>query len=202
MLLAWVFEAKRPRQDRKEDNMGFLLLGVDSLIACIAVGPLLAKWRLSALSSFAVLFGVGDGGGYLLGTALHYSMPDTLSADIEYAVLGILGVYWLAVAVISRMAAKAELSEKSHWGVWILPWALSVDNITYGAVTGVPQHFSVWASAGEQALSSAVQAGVGLAIGIGVLAAFPAVKRRMPLVNAVAGVLLLAGAGLMYATGW
>jgi hypothetical protein len=28
--------------------------------------------------------------------------------------------------------------------VWILPWALSVDNITYGLVSGVPAHASVW----------------------------------------------------------
>jgi len=182
--------------------MGFLLLGVDSLIACIAIGPIMAKRSLAVLTSLAVLFGVGDGAGYLLGTALHYSIPDSLSADIEYSVLVILGVYWIAVAVISRMAAKAEVSDKSHWGVWVLPWALSVDNITYGAVNGVPAHFSVWASAGEQFLSSAVQAGVGLAIGIGVVAAIPGLRRRMPVVNALAGVLLLAGAGLMYVTGW
>jgi hypothetical protein len=181
--------------------MGFLLLGVDSLIACIAVGPIMSR-RLAILVPFALLFGVGDGGGYLLGTALHYSMPDNLSSSIEYGVMLILGIYWLAVAVISKMAAKAELSAKSRWGVWILPWLLSIDNITYGAVNGVPAHFSVWASAGEQALSSAVQAGVGLAIGIGVVAAFPAVRRRMPLANAVAGVLIIAGAGLMLVTGW
>ena len=182
--------------------MGFLLLGVDSLIACIAVGPIMAKRSLAVLSSFAVLFGVGDGAGYLLGTALHYSIPDSLSSGIEYSVLVILGVYWIGVAIISKMAARAETSEKSHWGVWVLPWALSVDNITYGAVNGVPAHFSVWASAGEQFLSSALQAGIGLAIGIGVVAAIPGLRRRMPLVNALAGVLLLAGAGVMYVTGW
>lgn len=182
--------------------MGFLLLGVDSLIACIAIGPIMAKRSVAVLTSLAVLFGVGDGGGYLLGTALHYSMPDSLSSSIEYGVMVILGVYWLAVALISRSAAKAELSAKSRWGVWILPWLLSVDNITYGAVNGVPAHFSVWASAGEQALSSAVQAGIGLAIGIWVVAAIPAVRRRLPLANAIAGVLIIAGAGLMYVTGW
>jgi hypothetical protein len=190
------------RREREEKKMGFLLLGVDSLIACIAVGPIMAKRSLAVLSSFAVLFGVGDGAGYLLGTALHYSIPDSLSSGIEYSVLVILGVYWIGVAIISKMAARAETSEKSHWGVWVLPWALSVDNITYGAVNGVPAHFSVWASAGEQFLSSALQAGIGLAIGIGVVAAIPGLRRRMPLVNALAGVLLLAGAGVMYVTGW
>jgi hypothetical protein len=182
--------------------MGFLLLGVDSLIACIAVGPIMAKRKLAVLSSFAVLFGVGDGAGYLLGTAFHYSVSNGLSNSIEYGFMLALGIYWLAVALFSRGAAKAEKSNKHHWMVWALPWVLSVDNITYGVVSGVPQHFSVWASAGEQFLSSAVQAGIGLAIGIGVVAAFPAVRRRMPLANAMAGVLIIAGAGLMLVTGW
>jgi hypothetical protein len=47
--------------------------------------------------------------------------------------------------------------------VWILPWALSIDNITCGLVDGVPAHASIWFSAGEQTLSSAVQAGAMLA---------------------------------------
>ena len=180
--------------------MGFLLLGVDSLIACIAVGPIMGR-RLLVLSSFAVLFGVGDGGGFLLGTAFHYSMPQNLSNAIEYGFLAILGVYWIAIALISRKAAEAELQSKSRWGVWILPWLLSVDNITYGAVDGVPAHFSVWASAGEQAASSAIQAGIGLAIGIGIAAMFPALRRRMSLANGIAGVLLLAAGGIMLVTG-
>jgi hypothetical protein len=182
--------------------VGFLLLGVDSLIACVAVGPIMAKRSLAVLSSFAVLFGVGDGAGFLIGTAFHYSMSGRLGNSIEYGVMLILGSYWLSVAVISRMAARAELTEKSHWGVWLLPWLLTVDNITFGAVDGVPAHFSVWQSAGEQFLSSAAQAGVGLAIGIGVVAAIPALRRRLPLANALAGVLMIAGAGVMLVTGW
>jgi hypothetical protein len=177
--------------------VGFLLLGIDSLIACIAVGPIMGR-RLLVLSSFALLFGVGDGGGYLLGTALHYSIPDSLSNTIEFGFLLILGVYWIAIAFLSKKAAQAELQEKSRWGVWILPWALSVDNLTYGAVNGIPAHYSVLASAGEQALSSAVQAGIGLAIGIGLVAAFPAMRRRMALANGIAGVLVIVAAGALF----
>jgi hypothetical protein len=180
--------------------MGFLLLGVDSLIACIAVGPIMGR-RLLVLSSFAVLFGAGDGGGYLLGTLFHYSMPDNVSNFVEYGFMGILGAYWIAIALISRSAAQADLQARSRWGVWALPWVLSVDNITYGAVSGVPAHFSVWASAGEQALSSALQAGVGLAIGIGIVAAFPALRRRMALANGIAGVLMMVAAGALIAVG-
>jgi hypothetical protein len=39
--------------------MGFLLLGTDSLIACIAVGPIISR-RIAL--PFCILFGVGDGG--------------------------------------------------------------------------------------------------------------------------------------------
>jgi hypothetical protein len=49
---------------------------------------------------------------------------------------------------------------------------------------------------------SAVQAGIGLAAGIGIVAAFPVLRRRMPLANAVAGVLILLGAGFMLVTGY
>jgi hypothetical protein len=177
--------------------MGFLLLGVDSLIACIAVGPVMGR-RVLVLSSFAVLFGVGDGGGYLLGTALHYSVPDGVSTAVEYGFLLILGAYWIAIALLSRKAARAELEPRSRWGVWILPWALSVDNLTYGAVGGIPAHYSVWASAGEQALSSAVQAGLGLAAGIALVAAFPALRRRVAMSSAVAGVMIIVAAGALF----
>ena len=60
--------------------MGFLLLGIDSLIACIAVGPIIRRrWSVP----FAVLFGICDGGGFLLGSAFHWSMPDRVSNIAE-----------------------------------------------------------------------------------------------------------------------
>jgi len=178
--------------------MGFLLLGVDSLIACIAVGPIISRsWAVP----LALLFGVCDGAGFLLGTALHWSAPDSLSTDIEVASLAVLGVYWIAIALFSRKVASAELQSKSRWGVWILPFALSIDNITYGIVDGVPAHYSVWASAGVQTLSSAVQAGIGLAIGMGLAAAFPAVRRRMPLANGICGVALLVAVPILLMVG-
>jgi hypothetical protein len=179
----------------------WLLLGTDSLIACIAVGPIMAKRSLTVLSSFAVLFGVGDGLGYLLGCAIHWSYPDSLGF-LAPTVVAVIGVYWIAVALVSRMAAKAELAEKSHWGIWILPWLLSLDNITYGVVNGVSNGASIWLSALEQFLSSALQAGVGLAVGIGLAAAIPGLRRRMWLANATAGVLMITGGVVMYVTGW
>jgi hypothetical protein len=180
--------------------MGFLLLGVDSLIACIAVGPIVSR-RMAM--PFIVLFGIGDGGGFLLGSAFHWSVSDSFSNTLQTAVLVALGLYWITLAIYSKWAAKQELAQtsKARWAVWILPWALSVDNITFGLVNGVPAHASVWFSAGEQALSSSVQAGIGLAIGMGLAYLFPAVRRHMALANGIAGGALIAAAGILLAVG-
>jgi hypothetical protein len=40
--------------------MGFLLLGVDSPIACIAIGPIMSR-RLTVRSTLVVLLGIGEG---------------------------------------------------------------------------------------------------------------------------------------------
>ena len=177
----------------------WLLLGVDSLIACIAVGPIM-RLKASVLVPFAVLFGVGDGLGYLLGCAIHWSYPDGWGGFAP-AVVAVIGVYWIGVAIVSKRAAKAEGNPKARWGVWILPALLSLDNITYGAVDGVSNNASIWLSAFEQFLSSAVQAGIGLAIGIGIAYAIPAVRRHMWVANGVAGALMIIGAGVLYQVG-
>jgi hypothetical protein len=180
--------------------MGFLLLGVDSLIACIAVGPIVSRRMAMPL---IVLFGVGDGGGFLIGTAFHWSVSDGLSNILQTSILVALGLYWIALAIYSKWAAKQELQQtsKARWAVWILPWALSIDNVTYGLVDGVPAHASVWFSAGEQALSSSVQAGIGLAIGMGLAYLFPVVRRHMALANGIAGGALIAAAGILLVVG-
>jgi len=178
---------------------GWLLLGTDSLIACIAVGPMMSR-RMSVLVPLALLFGVGDGLGYLLGCALHWSYPDSWG-DLAPAVVALLGVYWIAVAIFSRKAAQAEENPKARWGVWILPWLLSLDNITYGAVDGVSHGASIGVSAVEQFASSAIQAGVGLAIGIAIAYSIPAVRRHVWLANGVAGGLMIIGAGVLHAVG-
>jgi hypothetical protein len=176
--------------------MGFLLLGTDSLIACIAVGAIISR-RFAI--PFAVLFGIGDGGGYLLGTAFHWSVSDSVSSFIATSVLTVLGLYWIAIAIYTKWAAKDPDSSRARWAVLVLPWALSIDNITYGLVSGVPAHASVWFSAGEQALSSAVQAGIGILIAWGLVALFPVLKRQMSLAFAFCGVAILAAAGAMVA---
>lgn len=176
--------------------MGFLLLGTDSLVACIAVGAIISR-RFAI--PFAILFGIGDGGGYLLGTAFHWSVSDSVSSFIATTALTVLGLYWIAIAIYTKWAAKDPNSSKAKWAVLVLPWALSIDNITYGLVSGVPAHALVWFSAGEQALSSAVQAGIGILIAWGLVALFPVLKRQMSLAFAFCGVAILAAAGAMVA---
>lgn len=180
--------------------MGFLLLGVDSLIACIAIGPIMSR-RPAAWSALVALFGLGDGGGFLLGSALHWSISDSLSNVLQTSILVTLGAYWIAIAFFSHRAAAAEQKSRSHWGIWVLPFALSIDNITFGIVDGVPAHYSALFSAGEQALSSSVQAGIGLAIGMGLAALFPVVRRRMALANGIAGALMIVAAGTLLVVG-
>jgi putative Mn2+ efflux pump MntP len=178
--------------------MGFLLLGIDSLIASIAVGPMIRRrWSVP----FVVLFGICDSGGFLLGSAFHWSMPASVRNIAEVVALGVLGLHWIGTAILSRQAALADQQSRSHWGVWILPFALSVDNITYGLVDGVSKNASAWQSAGVQAFSSAILAGIGLVAGIGITYAIPALRRRMALANGVCGVALLVACGVILMVG-
>jgi putative Mn2+ efflux pump MntP len=113
----------------------------------------------------------------------------------------VIGLYWIAVAIVSKRAAASEASTKSRWGLCILPWLLSLDNFTYGAVDGVSNGASIWLSALEQALSSVIQAGLGLAIGIAIAYSIPALRRRMWPANGVAGGRMLVAAGVLHAVG-
>jgi hypothetical protein len=214
------------------DYGAFLLLGVDSLIACIVTGPMFirqrpqehsaltspderqraSRWKwwaigglgLSALTvPYGLSYGVGDGLGYLLGTLFHFSISDSLSSMLETTLLVVLGLYWIGIYfVASRMQASEQLQKWSWRGIWVLPVALSLDNLTFGAVTGIPANESVWASAGLQALASAGLGLVGLAVGIGLAVLIPALRTRMYRTFGVVGVGVIATAGLLLYTGW
>jgi|ERR1700733_13540211 hypothetical protein len=165
--------------------MGFLLLGVDSLIACIAIGGIVSK---RARLPLAACFGLGDGLGFLLGTAFHWSVSDQVANVVETGVLLALGVYWIAIAVLARKATGTK------W-VWILPWVLSIDNITYGLIDHAWSH-SVAVQAIEQAISSALLGLIGLYIGVALTRAVPAMQRSRLAAMGFAGGALIVAAGV------
>jgi hypothetical protein len=102
----------------REVKMGFLLLGIDSLIACVAIGPVVSRrWGVP----LAALFGVCDGGGFLLGSALHWQVSGNVSGVVTTGILIALGVYWIAVAACARTAWVSS----SHGLAWALPSALA-----------------------------------------------------------------------------
>jgi hypothetical protein len=208
----------------------FFLLGVDSLIACIVTGPMFIKqqpredgelrspdeskhashrkwWAIAGLSAltipYGISYGVGDGAGYLIGTLLHFSVSDSLSEELETILLCALGLYWIGIYFVARkMQASPQLQKWSWRGIWVLPVALSIDNLTYGAVTGVPANASVWASAGLQLLASAGLGLIGLAVGIGLAILIPALRTRMYRTFGIVGVGVIATAAILAYTGW
>jgi putative Mn2+ efflux pump MntP len=212
--------------------LAFFLLGVDSLIACIVTGPMFIKqrrhehselrsqdehkhvsqwkwWAIGGVSALALpyglAYGAGDGFGYLIGTLFHFSVSDTLSTVLETTLLVALGFYWIGIYFVARkmQSSASDRLQKWSWrGIWVLPVALSIDNMTYGAVTGVPAHASVWASAGLQALASAGLGLIGLATGIGLAVLIPALRTRMYRTFGIVGVGVIATAVVLGITGW
>ena len=161
--------------------MGFLLLGIDSLIACVAIGAIVdRRWRLP----LAGLFCVADAGAFLVGAGLGWTMSAALTEVLEIVLLAGLGLYLVTVAAASRRLA--ELS------VWLVPFALTVDNLAYGV--GSDYSGSLAGHAAEQGLSSALLALVGLVVGAAVL---PRLQRRADAVRLAGGALLLAAGGFV-----
>jgi hypothetical protein len=159
--------------------MGFLLLGIDSLIACIAIGAIVdRRWRVP----LAALFAIADGGAFLIGAGLGWTISASLTAVLEIVLLAGLGL-WLVVVV----AASRRLAEFS---VWLVPLALTVDNLAYGVANDYSGTLA--GHAAEQAVSSGLLAFAGLAVGATVL---PRLQHRVGAVRVAGGALLLAAGG-------
>jgi hypothetical protein len=159
--------------------MGFLLLGIDSLIACVAIGAIVdRRWRLPLVA----LFGVADGTAFLIGAGLGWTLSAGLTEVLEVGTLAALGLYLLVVAAGSRRLAELP--------VWLVPIALIADNLAYG----VAYSGSLLGHAAEQALSSSLLALVGL---LAVAAVLPRVERRAAAVRFAGGALLVAAGGLV-----
>jgi hypothetical protein len=164
--------------------MGFLLLGLDSLIVCLAIGLLVdGRSRLK----LAALFGVADGLAFLVGAGLGWQLfSDGASAVLTSGLLAALALYLLIVAAgTERVAAR--------WPVWILPAALIFDNLTYG-LFGDHTAGSLLQQAGVQTLSSALLALVGL---LAAAAVRPVIEHRAAPDRIAGGALLLAATALV-----
>ena len=165
--------------------MSFLLLGIDSLIAGAAVCMVVSPQRRLL---FAALFGVADAAAFLIGAGLGWQLSAGMTEVLETGTLVALGVWLLVVAAGTHRAAAL-------WPVWVLPFALTLDNLAFGLVSD-PSAGSLFQQAGEQGLSSALLALVGLVGGAYVLRrALPALERRAAAAQLAGGALLLAAGG-------
>jgi hypothetical protein len=165
--------------------MGFLLLGIDSFIACMAIGAIVDKrWRLP----LAAAFGVADGVAFLIGAGLGWTISGGVTAFLEVAALGGLGLWLVAVAVAMPRVADV-------WPVWIVPLALTVDNLAYGV--GNDYSGSLAGHALAQAASSALLAVVGLYAASLLPRLVPALERRTVAVRFAGAALLLATGGFL-----
>jgi hypothetical protein len=167
--------------------MHYLLLGVDSLIACIAVSPLVSGRSRLAL---AALFGVADATVFMIGAGLGWNISATESTGLTTALLVASGLYLLLVAAGSRQIAT--------WPAWIVPWALTLDNLTFGLASDHQSAGSLLQQAGTQASSSALLALVGL-LAVAIPRMVPATRRFAA--NRMAGAALVFAAGLLLLVG-
>jgi hypothetical protein len=166
--------------------MGFLLLGIDSLIACVAIGALVERGTRVRL---AALFALADGIGFLLGVGLGWAfVTEAVSSVVATGAFAVLGVYLLVVAT-----STAQLT--ARWAIWVLPFALTLDNLTYGLAgeqTG---------STGGEALAQALSSGMLAYLGLFVAVWLPRVIGTKVEATRIAGASLLVGAGALLLVG-
>jgi hypothetical protein len=161
--------------------MNFLLLGIDSLIACLAIGALVDRRSWVWL---AALFAAADAAAFLIGAGLGWGLMSQAASElIGMGTLVLLGVYLLVVA-----AGTAQVTARR--AVWLLPFALTLDNLAFG-MAGEPT-----SSVLAQALSSGMLAYLGLFAA----AWLPRVAPKLEATR-VAGAALLIGAGALFLVG-
>src|SRR5581483_6108654 len=145
------------------DMPNIVLLGLDSLIACLAIGPIVAAtWRLP----LATLFGVTDSAGFLVGKALGWHLPVIVTSTLRAGVLLLFGLYLIMVTLIGARVAV-------RWPIWVLPVALTLDNLTYGIVDDEATTNLLLAQAGSQALVSGAFAFTGLLVATALIRLLP-----------------------------
>jgi hypothetical protein len=161
--------------------MNFLLLGIDSFIACLAIGALVDRRSWVWL---AALFAAADAGAFLIGAGLGWGlMSEAASELIGMGTLVLLGVYLLVVA-----AGTAQVTARR--AVWLLPFALTLDNLAFG-MAGEPI---------SSVLAQAVSSGMLAYLGLFAAAWLPRVAPKLEATR-VAGAALLIGAGALFLVG-
>jgi hypothetical protein len=166
--------------------MNFLLLGIDSFIACLAIGALVDRKTWFWLAG---LFGLADGVAFLIGAGLGWGLlSEATSEVIEMGSLVLLGVYLLVVA-----ASMGQVT--ARWAVWVLPFALVVDNLTFGLAG--EQTGSVAGEALAMTLSSGMLAYLGLFAAAWLPRVLPVSAEK----TRIAGAALLIGAGALFLVG-
>jgi hypothetical protein len=166
--------------------MNFLLLGIDSLIACLAIGALVDRRSWVRL---AALFAAADAAAFLIGAGLGWGLMSAAASEvIEMGTLVLLGLYLLVVA-----AGTAQVTARR--AVWLLPFALTVDNLTFGLAG--EQTGSIPGEALAMALSSGMLAYLGLFAAVWLPRVVPAKVEA----TRVAGAALLIGAGALFLVG-
>lgn len=170
--------------------MGFLFLGLDSLIAGIAIGPLV---RRRVLLPLAALFGVADAVAFLVGLLLPWQIQisDTLSLGLQTGMLVGLGIYLIAVGAFARPFAGMG------WPMWVLPFALTFDNVAFGLASHEGAVSSAISHAGQQALSSALLGLVGLLVAVLIQRVIPVLQRRPAIASGASGGALVVTAGVL-----
>jgi hypothetical protein len=165
--------------------MGFLLLGIDSFIACMAIGAIVDKrWRLP----LAAAFGVADAAAFLIGAGLGWTISEGATAFLEVGTLAALGLWLMVVAVGTRRIADL-------WPLWVLPLALTMDNLAYGVASDYSG--SLLGHAAEQGASSALLAIAGLYAASLLPRLIPALERRVVAIRFAGVALLLATGGFL-----
>jgi hypothetical protein len=162
--------------------MNWLLLGLDSLIAGIAVCAIVGPRQRLPL---AALFGIADGVTFLIGAGLGLRLSGTMSEALEIAAIVVLGLNLLVLAASTRGGVV-------RGPLWLLPWALTLDNLTYGLAGGD----SLLQQAGQQALSSSLLAFAGLMAAVVLPRAVPGLQHRAAATRFAGAALLVAAGGL------
>ena len=168
--------------------MGFLLLGIDSLIACAAVGALVdSRYRVQ----YAALFGICDVVAFLIGAGLGVTLfSQAASTFLELGTLAVLGIYLLVVAVGTAQVTAPRI-------IWLLPIALVFDNLTYGIADDYKG--TLLGQSVSQLVSSALMAFIGIMIAVYLPRALPVMRHHA--VSKVAGAGLLVAAGALFFVG-